>query len=52
MSDEIVYDGGTDEDRTRLLEMHAAYLVANATFDVPALQKLCRPGCGRPRTSR
>ena len=40
MADDVVYDGGTDEERRRLLEMHAAYLEANATFDVPALRKL------------
>jgi len=40
MSEGVVYDGGTDADRARLLEMHAQYLAANATFDVPALQKL------------
>ena len=40
MNDDVMYDGGTDEDRRRLLELHTAYLVANATFDVPALQKL------------
>ena len=35
-----MYDGGSDEDRSRLLELHAAYLEANATFDVPALRKI------------
>ncbi len=40
MSDPIAYDGGTEADRRRLLELHAAYLSANATFDVPALRKI------------
>ena len=40
MSKTIVYDGGSEEDRARLLAMHEAYLAANATFDVPALRPL------------
>lgn len=40
MSDGIVFDGGTDADGKRLLELHHAYLEANATFDVPPLRKI------------
>ena len=40
MTDAIVHDGGSEADRRRLLELHAAYLEANATFDVPALRPM------------
>jgi ketosteroid isomerase-like protein len=40
MTEAVVFDGGTDAERTRLLDLHRAYLEANATFDVPALRRL------------
>ena len=36
----VVFDGGSEEDRRRVLEVHDAYLDANATFDVQALARV------------
>jgi len=40
MAAKIVFDGGSEADRARVLELQQAYLDANATFDWPALQKI------------
>ena len=40
MAAEIVFDGGSETDRKRVLDLQQAYLDANATFDWPALQKI------------
>ena len=40
MADDIVFDGGSDADRTQVLEALHAYLKANATFDWEALAKI------------
>ena len=36
----VVFDGGSEEERRRVLEVHDAYLDANATFDVGALARI------------
>lgn len=36
----VVFDGGADADRTRVLEVHQAYLDANASFDGAALRTI------------
>jgi len=40
MAPEIVFDGGSEAERKRVLELQQAYLDANAAFDWPALQKI------------
>jgi len=40
---EIVFDGGSEADRRRVLELQHAYLEANATFDWVDLQKIWSP---------
>ena len=40
MTAKIVFDGGSEADRARVLELQQAYLDANASFDWPALQKI------------
>ena len=40
MAQDIVFDGGSEADRRRVLELQQAYLDANATFDWVALQKI------------
>jgi len=40
MTPEIVFQGGTEADRQRVLELQQAYLDANATFDWVALDKI------------
>ena len=40
MTQEIVFDGGSEADRRRVLELQRAYLEANATFDWVALDKI------------
>ena len=40
MPDNVHYDGGSDADRTRILEAHEAYLRANAAYDWKALRAI------------
>ena len=40
MSESVVFDGGTESDRKRLLELHRAYLNANGTLDTEALRRI------------
>jgi ketosteroid isomerase-like protein len=40
MSQPVRFDGGSPEDRRRLLALHEAYLEANGRFDVDALRKI------------
>jgi hypothetical protein len=40
VTQEIVFDGGSEADRRRVLELQQAYLEANATFDWGALDKI------------
>ena len=40
MTAKIVFDGGSEADRARVLELQQTYLDANASFDWPALQKI------------
>jgi hypothetical protein len=40
MAPEIVFEGGSEADRTRVLELQQAYLDANATFDWVELQEI------------
>jgi len=37
---EVIFDGGSETDRRRVLELQQAYLEANATFDWAALDKI------------
>jgi SnoaL-like domain len=37
---EVIFDGGSEPDRRRVLELQQAYLEANATFDWVALDKI------------
>jgi len=37
---EVIFDGGSEDDRRRVLELQQAYLEANATFDWAALDKI------------
>ena len=40
MTTEVIFDGGSEADRRRVLELQQAYLEANATFDWVALDKI------------
>ena len=40
MTTEVIFDGGSETDRRRVLELQQAYLEANATFDWAALDKI------------
>ena len=40
MTTEVIFDGGSEDDRRRVLELQQAYLEANATFDWAALDKI------------
>ncbi len=40
MAEHVVFDGGTEADRRRLLEVHRAYLAANDRFDVEGLRRV------------
>ncbi|HYB42476.1 MAG TPA: nuclear transport factor 2 family protein [Candidatus Methylomirabilis sp.] len=40
MAENIVFDGGSEADHRRVLELQHAYLDANATFDWDKLQKI------------
>ncbi len=40
MADDGRFDGGSDADRARVVEVHRAYLDANATFDWRALRAI------------
>jgi hypothetical protein len=40
VTDNIVFDGGSEADRRRVLELQQAYLDANATFDWIALDRI------------
>ena len=46
MAPEEQFDGGSEADRKRVLELHEAYLVANAAFDGAAVNEIWshRPG--------
>jgi hypothetical protein len=46
MAQDVQFDGGSEVDRTRVLEQHEAYLRANATFDWRAVSRVWsdRPG--------
>ena len=40
MTPEVIFDGGSEADRRRVLELQKAYLEANAAFDWVALDKI------------
>ena len=40
MTTEVIFDGGSEADRRRVLELQQAYLEANASFDWGALDKI------------
>jgi len=40
MAESVVFDGGSDSDRQRLLELHRGYLIANGTLDTEALRRI------------
>lgn len=44
MATEVRFDGGSPADRQRVLEVHQAYLDANATFDWRALRSVWSGG--------
>jgi hypothetical protein len=40
VAQEVIFDGGSEEDRKRVLELQQMYLDANAVFDWVALEKI------------